>query len=290
MTGDPLLPRAPDVPAGERLVVDLPGAGRAEGVLYRGRYEGWEALWRARRTFELTPLPGAEGPAALSALLRVLRGRVDRERPGADSACVVTRPSRDLAAGRVLLDAGLLPSTVLGVRPAGDTQDIHDTEDTGGVTIRRASTADVAGLVELWLAELRYSALAGPGVLRPGAAGLVGAELRRAVRAGEPVWLAESAGMPVGLAVCGRPAPDPARLPPGSWGRVGTVSVAPGVRGTGIGRALMAVAHRDLLAPGARGTYLFYSPHNALASVFWHRQGYRPLWTTWEVRPATALR
>jgi hypothetical protein len=45
-----------------------------------------------------------------------------------------------------------------------------------------------------------------------------------------------------------------------------------------------------LQPPGTRGTYLYYNPPNPISSVFWPRQGYRPLWTLWEVRPATALR
>jgi hypothetical protein len=52
----------------------------------------------------------------------------------------------------------------------------------------------------------------------------------------------------------------------------------------------MARVHQELRTGGATGTYLYYNPTNPLASVFWHRQGYRPLWTTWEVRPAAALR
>jgi hypothetical protein len=52
----------------------------------------------------------------------------------------------------------------------------------------------------------------------------------------------------------------------------------------------MAVAHGELARLGAAGTFLYYNPPNPLASVFWPRQGYRPLWTIWEVRPAGALR
>ncbi|MFD2400077.1 GNAT family N-acetyltransferase [Prauserella oleivorans] len=165
-----------------------------------------------------------------------------------------------------------------------------DVPGEAGVTVRRATEADTGEAVALWLAELRYSALVGPATVRPGAADRLAAEFRRAVRAGEPVWLAEADGVPVGVAVCAWPAPIPHRIADGLWARVGTVSVAPAARGTGIGRTLMATAHRELVRDRARGAYLFYSPHNALSTVFWHRQGYRPLWTVWEVRPATALR
>jgi len=52
----------------------------------------------------------------------------------------------------------------------------------------------------------------------------------------------------------------------------------------------MAHVHQEFHAAGATGTYLYYNPTNPLSSVFWHRQGYRPLWTTWEIHPASALR
>jgi hypothetical protein len=52
----------------------------------------------------------------------------------------------------------------------------------------------------------------------------------------------------------------------------------------------MSVAHEHLNIDDVPGTFLFYSPTNPLSPVFWHRQGYRPLWTMWEIRPASALR
>ncbi|WP_199434537.1 GNAT family N-acetyltransferase [Qaidamihabitans albus] len=288
MTGaaDPLLPPVPEVPEGERLGAVLADGREVTGVLYRARHDGWDGLWRARESWELTPLLGDTGGAGMAALLSALRRRLDQEAPGTDSACVVTWPSRDMPVARTLLGHGLVPYTVLGVRGPEPVVPAP----AAGVTVRPATEADIGELLELWLAELRYSALVGPGRVPEDAAGRLGNELRRALQSGDPVWLAESTGVAAGLAVCGRPAPAPRRLAAGRWGQVGTVSVAATARGTGIGRALMAVVHRDLLARGARGTFLFYSPHNALASVFWHRQGYRPLWTTWEVRPAAALR
>ncbi len=64
----------------------------------------------------------------------------------------------------------------------------------------------------------------------------------------------------------------------------------PAARGTGVGQQLMALVHHELSRLGVVGTYLYYNPPNPLSSVFWLRQGYRPLWTVWEVRPAGALR
>lgn len=279
---DPLLPPRPDIPEGEPLTAITPDGQQATGVLYR--HDGGHGLWQPRQTWELTPLEG--GSAAMSGLLGALRRRLDREAADADSACVVTWPSRDVAAAGALLDHGLVPSALLGVRQRGPVE----APPRQGVTVRPATAADVPALTGLWLQELHYSALASFRVPRPDARPHVRALLERALTAGEPVRLAESDGVPVGLAVCGAPAPVPRRLTPGTWAAVEAVSVAETARGTGVGRALMAAVHGELLGSAVHGTYLFYSPHNALSSVFWHRQGYRPVWTTWEVRPAGALR
>ncbi|MEU4741402.1 GNAT family N-acetyltransferase, partial [Actinosynnema sp. NPDC023658] len=112
---------------------------------------------------------------------------------------------------------------------------------------------------------------------------------------GRPALLAERDGIAVALAECAVVTSEPGnwtstRLPHGRWGYVNCVSVLPGARGTGVGRQLMAHAHRELARLGTVGTYLYYNPPNPLSSVFWPRQGYRPLWTMWEVRPAGALR
>jgi GNAT superfamily N-acetyltransferase len=69
-----------------------------------------------------------------------------------------------------------------------------------------------------------------------------------------------------------------------------TMFVRPGERGAGIGAALVRHAHAVLDARGVQTTLLHYAQLNPLSAPFWNRMGYRPLWTGWEVRPATALR
>jgi GNAT superfamily N-acetyltransferase len=71
---------------------------------------------------------------------------------------------------------------------------------------------------------------------------------------------------------------------------VNCLSVVPDARGAGVGRALMSAAHHELRTMGAERMFLYFNPPNPLSSVFWARQGYRPLWTIWELRPASALR
>ena len=150
-------------------------------------------------------------------------------------------------------------------------------------------------MVRLALAETAYSAQVGGTVLRPDAGEVKRETLTTHLAQGDLVLIAERDGVPVGLAECWLNDSTPGswaetRLPHGRWGYVNCLSVAPGGRGAGVGRALMSTAHLELRVAGATRMFLYFNPPNPLSSVFWTRQGYRPLWTIWEVRPASALR
>ncbi|GAA3869823.1 GNAT family N-acetyltransferase [Saccharothrix violaceirubra] len=291
-TLDPLVPPVSDPPDGDVVTAALPDGSRVAGVLRHQVHERMSAarLWSATEVWELTPLLGGAGAAGMDALLRAWRRRLDALRPAAtDSACVLTWPSRDVEATGVLLDHGFVPLTVVAVRRAAPPP------EPPGVTVRAAGPDDLDTVLALALAELRYSAQVGSTVLRPEAAEVKRRALAERLAAGGPAWLAERDGIAVGLAECSLVTSEPGnwaatRLPTGRWGYVNCVSVPPGARGTGVGRRLMAHAHRELARLGTVGTYLYYNPPNPLSSVFWPRQGYRPLWTVWEVRPAGALR
>ncbi|HEY0451642.1 GNAT family N-acetyltransferase, partial [Actinophytocola sp.] len=159
----------------------------------------------------------------------------------------------------------------------------------------RARPRDLDVVLPLAMAELEYSAQVGGTVLRPGARKIKAAALARHLEQGDPVWLAERDGIAVALAECWFSDSETGswsetRLRHGRWGYVNSLSVTPEARGTGAGRGLMSVVHREMAHAGAVGTFLYFNPPNPLSSVFWARQGYRPLWTIWEVRPAGALR
>jgi GNAT superfamily N-acetyltransferase len=77
---------------------------------------------------------------------------------------------------------------------------------------------------------------------------------------------------------------------PGATAYLSTMFVRLGARGGGVGAALVRHAHDELDARGIDVTLLHYSQMNPLSAPFWHRMGYRPLWTTWEARPAASLR
>jgi GNAT superfamily N-acetyltransferase len=288
---DALLPPAAPPAEGERLDAATADGTRVTAVLQRQRLAPGDVpmLWAAADTWQLFPYIGATGTEGADLLLRALKGRLETEETGDDSACVVVWPSRDAEAIRAFLDHGLVPLGALGVRTAPPV------EAESAVTIRRAGPGDFAAALELAAATFDYTGLvAAPR--RANTADLLAPALREALDAGEPgVWLAEDNGEVRALAHCAwidvPPGSEAAEmLPSGRWGYVNNVVTAPGERGGGFGRALMARVHREFHEADATGTYLYYNPTNPLSSVFWHRQGYRPLWTTWEVRPASALR
>ena len=289
------LPRAVRPPAGD-LVVAPESAGRAAGVITHHRWPAGSAplLWSAAEVSELHPVLGVSGQPAVHALLAAWRSRLgSRARQASDSSAVVTWPSRDVVASRAFLDHGLIPLAVLAVRPPGPPPALTGVDEA--LTVRPAAEADLEHCVALAMHEISYSSLVGGSVPRPEAESIKRTALRERWGRGEPIWVAELDGRPVGLLECGLTDATPGSwlaglLPAGRWGYVNCASVVPGLRGRGVGHAMVRAALPVLEAPGSRGTYLYYNPPNPLSSVFWPRHGYRPLWTLWEVRPASALR
>lgn len=288
---------APNLEGGDVLTAITSGGRQVAGVFRRTKNGPGTStsLWSARDNWELYPLVGEEAGLGLDALLVAWRRRMEAEGiPERDSACVVTWPSRDAEGSGALLAHGFQPLSVFAVRErnrSGAAQQMPP----AGLMIRRATPRDMDVIVPIALAELAYSALVGGTIVRPDAADIKRNAMRYRIAQGDPAWLAERDGVPIGLAECWLTDADPlaARrfpVPPGRWGFINTLSVLPGARGAGVGQAMMATAHHELHKAGAVGTYLYYNPPNALSSVFWPRQGYRPLWTIWETRPAGALR
>jgi GNAT superfamily N-acetyltransferase len=252
-----------------------------------------ELLWMARDTWQLFPETDELGTAGMDALLAAWCERMGTEAPGPDSACVVNWPSRDAHAVRALLDHGFVPLSCLAARTAPPSA-APDVTDVTGTVLRRAVPADFDAALALVATTFDYTGLvAAPK--RANTAELLAPQLRRRLDGDGPVWVAERGGVLAGIAECGWTESTPGSwaaevLPHGRWGYVNNVVTAPALRGGGIGQTLMSLVHRHFHGEGAVGTYLYYNPPSPLASVFWPRQGYRPLWTSWEVRPASALR
>lgn len=70
---------------------------------------------------------------------------------------------------------------------------------------------------------------------------------------------------------------------------VDLMHVQPGERVRGTGHALASHLHQKASAAGVAVMLLHYQPLNPFSGPFWSRQGYRPLWNIWELRPARTM-
>jgi GNAT superfamily N-acetyltransferase len=315
---DPLLP-APPVPAGcgARLVV-TGASGRSVAV---GACEHWEGApdslelsWGAARRFQLTGAISVPDVAdVLDRLLSLWRDHLASV-PGTggdDTAAVITWPSRDIHAVPALQRHGLVPVEVIAARsagrhpasPAADPPPRADgsawrweaaAEKAGnGLRIRRAMPADINVVARLGLEVIRFDAHFGKVTERPGSAAAMRREAARLLAGPQAwTWLAERDDMVVGMVSAERPSSAGWIAPMVHAAPVAYLELMytlPDERGRGPGTALVAALHRDIDAAAAV-TLLHYEQVNPLSVPFWSRQGYRPLWTTWEARPARSLR
>jgi GNAT superfamily N-acetyltransferase len=202
-----------------------------------------------------------------------------------DTRAVVVWPSRDVEMTRIFLGHRMAPLTVLAarsprrpVRPASPT-----------VTVRLLTVADIGHATALWLEVIDWDAQFGSMTLRPSTEANIRKELMEAASEELPwAWLAVARDEPVGLIVVSPP--DAARwvaplasVSPAAY--ITCLGVDRRHRGAGIGTALVEAAHSALDHSGVELTLLHYAALNPLSGPFWHRCGYRPLWTTWVQLP-----
>lgn len=297
---DPLLPAitgwAPG--CGAELAVDGPDGCLEAAASCEHRAAATDSLdliEGAALRFQLTPY--VTGPDALGSLDKLLSRWRDHlaavpEAAGQDTAAVIGWPSRDVTAVRALVAHGLVPHGVIAARPASRRPMIADCPP--GVRIRRAGPADLDVVVRMGMEVIRFDAHFGGVIDRPGAAEALRTEVAGPLDEHEPwTWLAERDGDPVGLLVAERPevagwiATQTCRSPAAY---LLVLFVAPAERGAGVGAALTGHLHRAAAAARVSVILLQYEQVNPLAVPFWGHQGYRPLWTTWEARPARMLR
>lgn len=297
---DPLLP----APSHPRLnmnplltVSDEAGRPMATGTMRYSWYQPGEVgrTWGVPDQHWLTPLVGGADPeGALDSLLTSWRDQLEKlpGGTGAESAALLTWPARDVCGVRPLQRHGLQPYSVLaarerrrGVPPALPPRD---------VTIRLADMQDLTAVVSLVMEDHRYEEHFGGVFIQPETAEQTRRVVARALsRPPSWIWLAERRGRAVGLVWVSPP--ERARwvaplvnAAPAAY--VGYGVVAEEERGHGIGTSLVSQAHHALDSLGVAVTLLNYAVMNPLSGPFWNRMGYRPLWTTWEIRPALALR
>jgi GNAT superfamily N-acetyltransferase len=257
--------------------------------LFRADPATLERTWNPAERHMLTARIGEQEPAAAMDTLLSSWATTVRARAGdAESAAVLTWPSRDVALIPTFLAHGLAPRSVLAIRLAGQGLSPGSTTP---VVVRRATEADVDTVVAMELDLVRWNQVLGQMTERPNTA-----ELIRAKHTGDTrpwSWLAEVDGMPVALLTVLDPAHAPWASGLSSAGAAVYLSdlmVLPGWRGGGVGAALVQHVHSELDGADLNATLLRYLGMNPLAAPFWHRCGYRPLTADWEVRPASHLR
>jgi len=304
---DPLLPEPGAMPPG--CGADLTVAGADGQPVATGTCEHWQVppesmdlTWGAAHRFQLTArLGGPDVADVLGRLLSLWQEHLDGvpQARDEDTAAVVLWPSRDIGGIATLLRRGFAPRGVVAARTASR----HPTTGgpgpaTGpgrdGVQIRRAVPADVDAVTRLGLETIRFDAHFGGVIERPSTAAALRQEADGLLAGTEPwIWLAERDRTPVGLLYAERPedagwiAPL-VRLSPVAY--LTLMVVLPGERGGGIGADLTARLHGEISAAGVPVTLLHYEQTNPLSVPFWGQQGYRPLWTSWEARPASVIR
>jgi ribosomal protein S18 acetylase RimI-like enzyme len=293
---DSLLPELPVLkPDGEaELVTATAGDSAGIGLTTRlevaadSRLAAWQALIQHRLDIRLA---GPDPAAALDQLLthwdEYLANVAD---PGdIEAAAVISRPSRDSIGSAELLQHGFAPVVGLAVRPA-DRMAATGPPMTPGVCIRAAEDSDLATAVHLQLELQRYDAQFGMATVRPNAGEVITEELRELLAATEPtVWIAELYGQPLGMVRVQPPEQTGWIQPFATATRVGYLSslaVAEAARSSGVGTALAGHAHQVFDEAGAEVVLLHHALANPRSTPFWYAQGYRPLWTYWQRRPA----
>ncbi|WP_203909677.1 GNAT family N-acetyltransferase [Rhizocola hellebori] len=291
---DPLLPRRdplPDSLSGQMSVMVDGAVGYPRRI--RVDADSSAADWSVLDQHRLVARVGGLDPvAAMDALLtgwvEVVHAIATPE--DRDSAATIGWPSRDTAMTPLFIDRGMIPLRVMAVRQAGRP----GPDVASPATIRPMADADLDAVVALHLEQIRWDRQFGGPQPRPGAAEVARRQYSARLQRGDPwVWIAECDGRPVGMI---------AVTPPESAGwvaglssastpaYVGTTVVLAPQRAGGVGTALVARAHAALDREGVDLALLHYSSLNPLSAPFWHRCGYRPLWSWWSSSPASRLR
>lgn len=312
---DPLLPRP---------LHSAPHCGAPLSVTHQagqaavGRCEHWAAepgsldlSWGAARRFELIPaIAGPDVAAVLGQLLAQWRDHLAGLPDGgaADTAAIVIWPSRDADGVATLLRHGFDPLEVLAARtppraraaealaagPLADGAPGGPASRDGSLRIRRAGPRDADVVARLAIEVIRFDSSFGAVNERPDTMAALRREAAGLLAGPEPwTWLAERDGEAVALLAAQRP--DAARWiapmvrqAPAAY--LMLMFVQPAERGSGIGGMLVRKFHHEADTAGVAVTLLHYEQLNPLSVPFWSRHGYRPLWTTWQAAPASAIR
>lgn len=260
------------------------------------------ALWGRLRTHSLRiRLGSGDVRASLVRLLERWIAGIDPSTAGPgdrDSSLSVSVPSRDVRYVGPLQRHHFGPAAHLAVRVdrSGGAPSPPGPRPVPAIhgTVRAATEEDLPVLGRMAADLQRYDARFGSITVREGVVETLTAGVAEALRE-EPelTWVFEDGdGVLRGFTQLNSPAQ-------GTWATAPCVDrdhtaylgyqyVEPAARSAGIGSALVAVAHDEAARRGWSTVVLHYAAMNPLSSVFWPRQGYRPLMTAWFRSPAFA--
>lgn len=287
---DALLGAMPDVALDGDAVAILAPGGRAGGVARAAHTPTSDprSLWVASSA-DLLQLRLALDASA-DDVRKVLDAWLDRKptpvvESGGEHAWSLRIPVVARQAVVPLLERGFAPSTSTMVRPIAE-RDATSPMPPRGATVRGAASDDRPALVAL-MRELLATEVAF-GATRSREVGLGDRHVDDALGHGEG-WslVAEVDGDVVGWMSLSPFEHSGWAAPSTSSEHVaylGIASIARAHRSRGLGRALADRLHAHAAGHGATATLLDASAANPWSVPFWHRMGYRPLWTTWQRR------
>jgi ribosomal protein S18 acetylase RimI-like enzyme len=217
------------------------------------------------------------------ALALLAAGTPGRNRPDVWTIGVAV-PSVDAAAPEMFAGIGLRPrsayATRAGLLPPADGE-------VDGVLIRPARTDDGEVLAELSNEMTVFQSTNSPYTrVLPGQVNAFRARFLQSF-SGEPAasgvpqfLVAEVGGTVVGFTESWVEQTNP--FTPGvRFGYISAVGISSGLRGRGVGRALAGATMELLAAYDVAAYSRWYNIDNPLASKFWPRLGFAPLWTTY---------
>jgi len=244
------------------------------------------SLW-GPATREILQLRSAHRPSsvAFAGLLDrwLLRLRAEGEAGTGDRGAIVRVPDAERALTLPLLEAGFAPQTTTAIRAVRPEE--ASGPDPAEPGLRAPLPSDRERLLDLAEEMVASDVAAGSAWPRPDARTLV-AHYVDELLARPDGWgyvAADESGV-VGAISLAPPRESAWAAPSTSLAPVvylGMTVVAEGARRRGIGRRLVDAAHRRAAAEGASAVLLDHATLSPLSAPFWHRRGYRPLWTTW---------
>lgn len=196
--------------------------------------------------------------------------------------------SRDEAMVLALTRAGFAPTVGIAVRRHRARS--APATPPSGIEVATADADDLDVLTDMAEAVHTTDVAFGGVSARPDARAVLAGALERALETAPGwTWVARDGDDVVGFCQVQPPAEAgwiaaATALEPAAY--LGYAYVVPHLRTGGVGAQLVAAAHARLDDAQVAGTLLHHSVANSRSTPFWARQGYRPLRTAWQRRPA----